>query len=68
MLGLKRFRSASITIAGIELIHRSRKVSSNSEGFASKTTRRQRPGIQFSPPELTQAQERSIESIAKYAS
>jgi hypothetical protein len=25
MLGLKRFRSASITIAGIELIHRVRK-------------------------------------------
>jgi transposase-like protein len=25
MLGLKRFRSASITIAGIELIHRIRK-------------------------------------------
>jgi transposase-like protein len=36
MLGLTRFRSASITIAGIELIHRIRKGQFNLGGLRNK--------------------------------
>ena len=52
MLGSKRFRKASIIIAGIELVHRIEKVSSNSEGFASKIAGRPKSGIQCSLHEL----------------
>jgi transposase-like protein len=39
MLGLKRFRSASITIAGIELIHRIRKGQLNLGELRNKDNR-----------------------------
>jgi len=47
MLGLKRFRSASIIIAGIDLMHRIRKGQFNLESFASKTRGRQKSGMLF---------------------
>jgi hypothetical protein len=58
MLGMKRFRSASITIAG--LMHGLEKVSSHSEGYESKTIGRQQSGMQFSPPEPRNDPERSF--------
>jgi hypothetical protein len=48
MLGLKRFRSASITIAASNSLIGSGRVSSNSESFALKTKRRPQFGMQFS--------------------
>jgi transposase-like protein len=47
MLGLKRFRSASITIASIELMIGSGKVSSDSASLASKAKRPQKSGMLF---------------------
>jgi hypothetical protein len=48
MLGLKRFRSASITIAGIELMHRIRKGQFKLGKLRIKTKRRLKSGRQFS--------------------
>jgi transposase-like protein len=67
MLGLKRFRNASITIAGIELMHRSEKVSSGSEGFASKTTGRPKSGTQCSLHGLAHAPAVSLRALGKFA-
>jgi transposase-like protein len=48
MLGLKHFRRAATTIVGIELIHRIRKVSSNSTSFTSNTKPLPRFGMRCS--------------------
>ena len=64
MLGLKRFRRAATTIAGIELMHRIRKVSSGSASFASRTRPRPKFGTPFSPRDPRQAPERFLAPIS----
>jgi transposase-like protein len=54
MLGLKHFRQAATTIAGIELMHRIRRVSSNSVDWAPRATRLPRFGMRFSLRDPTQ--------------
>ena len=51
MLGLKRFRNASITIAGIELMHRIRKGQFKLGKLRIKDNRHPKSGTQFSPHE-----------------
>jgi len=65
MLGFKRFRHASITIAGIEPLHRSEKVNSTSASFASKTTGRPKSRMRFSPHKPVYASEHFFSTILK---
>jgi hypothetical protein len=51
MLGLKQFRNAVITIAGIELMHRIRKGRFGYDVSAFKAKLRPRSGTQCSGPE-----------------
>jgi DDE domain len=64
MLGFKRFRRAATTIAGIELMHRIRRVNSNSANFASKTKPRLRFGMQCLARDPRQAPERFLAPIS----
>jgi hypothetical protein len=64
MLGFKRFRRAATAIAGVELMRRIRKGSSNSASFASKTRPRPKFGTQFSPRDPRQASEHFLALIA----
>ena len=67
MLGMKRFRSASITIAGIELIHRIRKGQFTLGRLESKTIGRRQSGMQFSPLESHNVPERSFHGFRRFA-
>lgn len=67
MLGLKRFRNASITIAGVELVHRIRKgqFKLGKLRVTGKTT--PESGTQFSLPEPIQAYKRCCLSVLEFA-
>jgi len=65
MLGLKRFQRASITIAGIELIHRIRKGQFKLGKLCIETTGRQKSGMLFSPHEPCNVPERFVALIPK---
>ncbi len=67
MLGLKRFRSASITIAGIELIIGSGKVSSDSASLASKAKRPPKSGMLFSLHDPRRPSKRFVALIPQIA-
>jgi len=68
MLGLKRFRCTSITIAGIELMHRIRKGQLKLASFASRAELRPKSGMQFSLHEPIHALEHLAALIPKICS
>ena len=67
MLGLKRFRSASITIAGIEFMIGSGKVSSDSASLASKAKRPPKSGMLFSLHDPRRPSKRFVALIPQIA-
>jgi hypothetical protein len=67
MLGLKRFRSALITITGIELMHRIKKAQFKLGKLRIKGKTVPDSGMQFSPHDPTHASERSIVLSLKFA-